>query len=112
MKIAKLANPKWLANRWNDQSFDRQAIFIDRSLGCAAEKPDDLTENVGSDVDVGRKFDISTVLLWSYVVSPFVIIVPLRGDLRASILAAGKRLWYDNDIPYTHATEPARAKPY
>jgi hypothetical protein len=32
----------------------------------------------------------------------FVISLTPSGHLRACILAGGKRLWYDNDITYSH----------
>jgi hypothetical protein len=36
--------------------------------------------------------------------------VPLRGDLRACILAGCKRPWYDNDVTYAHAQSKRYAR--
>jgi hypothetical protein len=61
-------------------------------------EPDNLTEDV---VFVRREVRISTVGCGTAQQDRRK--VQLCGDLRAHILSGAKRLWYDNDITFTHA---------
>jgi hypothetical protein len=108
VKFAKFANSKVnrdgnIASYGTSRTPIEQAIlspFFPRFVRSRA--PDDLMEDVGpllmsGETSKNRLFAVE--LLSNSVVTR----VRLRGDLRAGILAGGKRLWYDNDITYAHA---------